>query len=125
MASNSDRDPRTHAIIGAAMEVHRILGPGFLETVYQEALEIELEVRAIPFVAQPKLALAYKDRTLKRCYQPDFICFDEVVVEIKAEKTLTSVDEAQVINTLKCARKRIGLLINFGESSLVWRRFVN
>jgi GxxExxY protein len=69
-----DRDPRTYTIIGAAMEVHKVLGLGFLEAVYQEALEIEFESRRIPFRAQPTIALFYKDRELKKFYQPDFIC---------------------------------------------------
>jgi len=100
------------------MEVHGILGPGFFEAVYQEALEIELSLRKIPFVAQPRLNLSYKGRELNKFYQPDFICYGEVIVEIKAEKNLTSLDEAQIINALKCAGKKTALLMNFGQESL-------
>ena len=119
------RDPRTHSIIGAAMEVHRDMGSGLLEAVYQECLEIEFKLRKIPFISQPKVTIYYKDNELNKYYVPDFIVYDEVIVEIKAEKNLTKEDEAQVINSLKNARKRIGLLLNFGESSLKFKRFVN
>ena len=123
--SNKERDPQTYAIIGAAMEVHRELGPGFFEPPYQESMEIELGLRGIAFQAQPKLTLYYKGREPKSYYKPDLICYEEVVVELKAQKCLTEKDESQIINSLKCARKRIGLLINFGEPSLVYRRFIN
>ena len=120
-----ERDPQTFAIIGAAMEVHRTLGPGHLEAVYHEALQIELELRPIPYQSQAQIALEYKGRKLKKHYEPDFVVYDRVVVEIKAQSTLTPVDEAQMINSLKCCRKEVGLLINFGERSLRWNRFVN
>lgn len=119
------RDPQTHAIIGAAMEVHNILGPGHLEAVYQEALEIEFDLREIPHEPQPQIALEYKGRKLKKYYQPDFLVFDRVVLEIKALSCLGAVDDAQIINSLKCCRRELGLLFNFGELSLEWRRFVN
>lgn len=120
----TQKDPRTYAVIGAAMEVHNELGPGFLEAVYQEALEIELDSREIPHHAQPVVKIFYKDRPLKKYYIPDFICFGDIVVEIKAEKALTNVDKSQVINTLKSTKHHTGLLINFGEPSLVYRRYV-
>lgn len=107
------------------MEVHKVLGPGFLEAIYQEALEIELGLRRVAFHAQPTIPLFYKGQELKKFYQPDFICYGEVLVEIKAEKKLTAIDEAQIINALKCGKKKTGLLINFGEPSLVYRRFVH
>ncbi len=119
------KDQRTHNIIGAAMEVHRNMGPGCLEAVYQECLEIELKERNIPFVSQPKLKVYYKGRELKKYYIPDFIIFDEAIVEIKAEKCLTNIDEAQVINILKNSNKKIGLLLNFGKESLKFKRFAN
>ncbi len=119
------KDPLSYDIIGAAMEVHREMGRGFLEAVYQEATEIELRERHIPHVAQPQVRLCYKSFTLERYYKPDFICFDSVIVEIKAENCLTKVDEAQVINVLKATRYKIGLLINFGQSSLKYLRFAN
>ena len=118
------KDPRTHKIIGAAMEVHNEMGPGYLEAVYQECLEIELELQNIPFQSKPKLSLYYKTRKLKRYYVPDFIVFGDIVVEIKAQKMLTKDDEAQIINSLKSSRHEIGLLINFGEPSLKFRRFI-
>lgn len=120
-----EKDPRTHSIIGAAMEIHNIIGPKHLEAVYQECLEIEFELRQIPFISQPKLEIFYKDRKLKKFYIPDFIVYEEVVIEIKAEKALTKVDEAQLINSLAISRHKIGLLLNFGEESLRYKRFIN
>ena len=120
-----DRDTRTYAIIGAAMEVHRTVGPGHLEAVYQECLEIEFKLREIPFISQPRLEIFCKEQKLKKFYVPDFIIYNEVVVEIKAEKSLTKVDEAQLINSLTISRHSVGLLLNFGEESLRYRRFVS
>ena len=120
-----DRDIRTHEIIGAAMEVHRTVGPGHLEAVYQECLEIELKLRDIPFISQPRLEIFYKEQKLKKYYVPDFIVYNEVVVEIKAEQFLSKVDEAQLINSLVISRHNTGLLLNFGEESLRYRRFKN
>jgi GxxExxY protein len=119
------RDPQTHAVIGAALEVHNVLGPGYLEAVYQEALEIEFDLREIPHVVQPQIPVEYKGRQLTKYYQPDFLVFDRVVLEIKAQLALGSVEEAQIINSLRCCRKEVGLLINFGATSLEWKRFVN
>lgn len=120
-----DRDVRTYEIIGVAMEVHRIIGPGHLEAVYQESLEIEFKLRNVPFISQPRLEIFYKEQKLKKYYVPDFVVYNEVIVEIKAEQSLTRVDEAQLINSLIISRHRIGLLINFGEKSLRYRRFKN
>jgi GxxExxY protein len=120
-----ERDPQTYAVIGAALEVHNALGPGHLEAVYQEALEIELGLRQVPFRSHPRIELEYKGRTLKKYYRPDFIVYDRVIVEIKAQEALGNSDDAQLINSLKCSRKEVGLLVNFGERSLQWRRFVN
>ena len=106
------------------MEVHRAMGPGYLEAVYQECLEIEFGLRKIPFNSKPKIQSYYKNRELKKYYFPDFLVYNEIVLEIKAEKSLTKVDEAQIINSLKNSRKKIGLLLNFGESSLKNKRFV-
>jgi GxxExxY protein len=119
------KDPRTHAIIGAAMEVHSIIGPGHLEAVYQEYLEIEFELRKIPFIPQPRLEIFYKERKLEKFYIPNFIVYNGVIVEIKAEKSLTKVDEAQLINSLIISRHNVGLLLNFGEESLRYKRFIN
>jgi GxxExxY protein len=120
-----ERDPQTYAIIGAAIEVHKVLGAGHLEAVYQEALQIEFDLREIPYDAQPRITLEYKGRRLEKYYQPDFLVYGLVVVEIKAQSALGSVDDAQIINSLMCCRKQVGLLINFGEPSLQWKRFVN
>lgn len=120
-----EKDPRTHQIIGAAIEVHNEMGSGHLEAVYQECLEIEFELRNIPFISKPNLPLYYKGRKLKKFYVPDLIIFEQIVVEIKAQNMLTNEDKAQIINSLKTSRREIGLLINFGEASLRFRRFIN
>ncbi|MDE3068121.1 MAG: GxxExxY protein [Verrucomicrobiota bacterium] len=118
------RDPQTYAIIGAAMEVHRQLGHGFLEAVYQEALAIELAGREIHFQREASLPIFYKGVRLQCGYRADFICFDEIVVELKAVSELTGVDEAQTINELKAIRLNRALLINFGPPSLQYKRLV-
>lgn len=105
--------------------MHNIIGPRHLEAVYQECLEIELGLRKIQYISQPRLEIFYKDQKLKKFYIPDFIVFKEVIIEIKAEKTLTKVDEAQLINSLVISRHKVGLLLNFGEESLRYKRFVN
>jgi GxxExxY protein len=112
-------------IIGAAMEVHKILGPEFLEAVYQEALAIEFRLRDIPYVEQPQLRIEFKGHPLKCYYVPDFFCFEKIIVEIKALSQCGPNEEAQIINAIKAAKKRIGVLINFGESSLYWKRYIN
>ena len=120
----TETDPRTYAIIGAAMEVHQQLGCGFLEPVYQEALAIELVGRDIPFVKEIKLPLEYKGQVLETKYCADFICFNSVVVELKALSRMSGTEEAQIINYLKATRHEVALLINFGTRSLEHRRFV-
>jgi GxxExxY protein len=119
-----ERDQQTYAIIGAAMEVHNQLGHGFLEAVYQEALGLELGAREIPFTREVALAITYKGQQLNTCYRADFICFDEIIVELKAQSALTSSDESQLINYLKATGFRRGLLVNFGTQSLQHRRLV-
>ena len=119
------KDERTYKIIGAAMEVHRELGSGFLEAVYQEALEREFIYQEIPFKSQPVIEIKYKGKPLEKKYQPDFICYDEVIIEIKAISSLSGTEEAQLINYLKASGKNIGLLLNFGASSLEYKRFVH
>jgi GxxExxY protein len=118
-----ERDPQTHAIIGAAMEVHRVLGPGFLEPVYQDALELELADRGIPYVREPPLAIEYKGRRLASVYRADFLCYGRVVVGLKAARATSPRDDAQVVNYLKATRLRVGLLLNFGVPSLGFQRF--
>ncbi|MEI6107846.1 MAG: GxxExxY protein [Opitutae bacterium] len=109
----------THAILGACFEVYKDKGCGFLEAVYQECLELELTERCIPGKAHPALSLEYKGKMLKQTYQPDFICFDRVVLEIKAVSKLADEHRAQVHNYLKATGLRVGLLVNFGHYPLV------
>ncbi len=104
----------SYQIMSACFEVHNRQGCGFLEPVYQECLEIELEYQNIPFVAQRGLQLTYHDRVLKETYKPDFICYDKVIVEIKAVNQLVEKHEAQVINYLNATGYELGILINFG-----------
>ena len=113
-----------YSIIGAAMEVHSILGCGFLEPVYQEALEIELRKRKIPYAPQKQLPIYYKDNRLKKTYVADYIAFEKIVIEIKAITFLSSLEEAQLLNYLKATDHEVGLLINFGAESLQWKRMV-
>jgi GxxExxY protein len=114
-----------YAIVGAAIEVHRELGAGFLEAVYQEALERELALRGIAFEAQRELVIHYRGQPLSKIYVCDLLCFDKVLVELKAMDRLTGREEAQVINYLKAAGLPVGLLINFGaHGKLEWRRLV-
>ena len=117
------KDPRTFTIIGAAMEVHRQLGCGFLEAVYQEAFAIELTMRDIPCQREVDLPIFYKNRKLNTSYRADFICYETVIVELKALSKLGKVDEAQIINYLKSTGSPVGVLLNFGSASLEYRRF--
>ncbi|MHB1426344.1 MAG: GxxExxY protein [Gemmataceae bacterium] len=123
--TNADsRDPQTHAIIGAAMEVHRQLGPGFLEAVYQEALALEFAAGGIPFAPQVELPVYYKGQKLTCFYKADFVCYESVILELKALKAITGVEESQLLNYLKATRLERGLLLNFGRPSLEFKRFV-
>ncbi len=114
-----------YQIVGAAMDVYYTLGRGFLEPVYQEALAIELCRRGIPFEAQKPLKIQYKGMELKKQYFADFVCFEQIIVEIKACEDLTGRDEGQILNYMKATRMRIGLLFNFGsQSRLEWKRYI-
>jgi len=119
-----DKDPQTYDIIGAAMEVHRELGNGFLEAVYQAALAIEFTERGIPFRAEVELPVYYKSKRLSCDYRADFVCFENILVETKAISALTAVNHAQLLNQLKATKHRRGILINFGTSSLEHKRMV-
>jgi GxxExxY protein len=118
------RDEQTHAIIGAAMEVHRQLGPGFLEAVYQEAMAVELTERGISYMRELDLPVHYKGRRLSCTYRADFVCYDSVIVELKALQMLSGIEEAQILNYLKVTHLERGLLLNFGPPSLQFRRCV-
>jgi GxxExxY protein len=120
----AQRDPRTYAIIGAAMEVHRELGCGFLEAVYQEAFALELESRGVSYRREVELPVVYKSQRLATSYRADFLCYETIVVELKALAKLTGVEQAQIINYLKATGLETGLLINFGTQSLEYKRFV-
>jgi GxxExxY protein len=114
-----------YQVIGAAIEVHRELGNGFLEAVYHEALELELTSREIPFKSQFPLKIKYKDTVLRKEYVADLICFNTIVVEIKAVSQLGGSEEAQIINYLKATGLKVGLLVNFGSvGKLEWKKFV-
>jgi GxxExxY protein len=118
------RDPRTYAMIGAAMEVHSQLGCGFLEAVYQEALELEFTARAIAFKLKVETPVFYKQQRLATYYRPDFISFEDVIVEIKAIQQITEIETAQILNYLKATGFSTGLLLNFGAPSLEYKRFI-
>jgi GxxExxY protein len=107
-------DKECYAIRGAIFEVYSILGAGFAEDVYQEALEAELGDRSIPFVAHPRLQIRYKERLLEKVYVPDVVCFDKIILELKAVKELLPEHDAQLINYLKATSLQLGMLINFG-----------
>lgn len=116
----------TYAVVGAAIEVHRELGPGFLEAVYQAALKLELVSRKIPFETEKTLAIHYKGQNLGLNYRADVICYGQIIVELKALDRLSGKEESQVLNYLKATGLRVGLLINFGShGKLEWRKFVN
>ena len=114
-----------YAIVGCAMEVYNQLGNGFLESVYQEAMEIESRQRNIPFIAQNNIAIQYKEITLSKQFIADLIYFDNIIVELKAVDNLSGKEESQIINYLKATQMKVGILINFGSrGKLEWKRFV-
>ncbi len=115
----------SYQIIGACFEVYNEIGSGFLEPVYQECLEIELDLKGIPFKAQECLRLTYKSHTLEQRYKPDFICFGKIIIEIKAVSRLVDEHRGQVINYLNATKYKLGLLVNFGSNpKLEYERIV-
>lgn len=117
-------DLRTQAIIGAAIEVHKVLGSGYLEKVYHLALEHELSAIGVPFKSEVEMPIWYKGHRLGATYRVDVLCHGDIVVELKAQKSVGVVEQAQVINYLKAGRVPVGLLMNFGEAVLNVKRFV-
>ena len=114
-----------YSIVGAAMEVHKALGKGFTEYVYQDALEVEFKQRGIPYEREKPVKVYYKGVELQHSYIADFVCYGEIIVELKAISTICSVHSAQVINYLHATEKKLGLLLNFGADSLQKERLVN
>ena len=118
-------DPQAYAIIGAAMHVHRVLGHGFLEKVYHEALMIEFRQRSIPFQHEVAIPIKYDGVKLKTFYRADFVCYDSVIVELKAISALGNIELAQVMNYLKATSFERAVLLNFGSESLEYNRIAN
>jgi GxxExxY protein len=121
---SGDRDPLTHAILCAGFEVHRELGSGFLEAVYHEALALEFSLQNVQFKCEVPLPIRYKDDCLRTVYRADFVCYDSIVLEIKAKSDLGEFEKAQIIHYLKATGLKTGLLLNFGCKSLEFRRFI-
>ena len=122
---SGEHDPQGYALIGACFEVYNELGNGYLEDVYQESLELELQERGIPFVSQPKLPILYKQRRLRKQYEADLLVFDRIIVELKAVRVLAPEHEAQLLHYLKSTGHRVGYIINFGAApKLEWLRRV-
>jgi len=113
-----------YKVIGACMAVHRELGNGFLESVYQEALAIEFLDQGIPFEKEKEIRIFYKDKILDKCYKADFLCFGKIIVEIKALSELSNDHISQLLNYLKATKLRVGLLVNFGSPSLTYKRLI-
>jgi GxxExxY protein len=124
MLQPSSSDPETYAIIGAAMAVHSELGCGFLEAVYRAALPIEFERKGIRYEPEVALPIQYKGRMLPVSYRIDFVCASGVLVEVKALDAISNREVAQLLNYLKASRIQRGLLLNFGASSLQYKRLV-
>lgn len=123
--STEPRDPQTYAIIGAAYEVHKTLGPGFVEMVYQDALQVEFGLANIPYDREVQLSVVYKSIQLPSTYRADFVCYNDVIVELKALTKMGGLEESQVLNYLRATGYRRALLLNFGTKSLETKRFVS
>lgn len=115
----------SYKIIGACMEVHKKLGAGFLESVYAEALELEFKKMRIPYEREKKLIVYYDTQPMKKYFKADFVCYDSIIIELKATKFLTEADKRQTINNVKATQFKLGLLINFGSPSLTYKRIPN
>ncbi|MCK4545464.1 GxxExxY protein [candidate division WOR-3 bacterium] len=117
-------EEETYKVIGACMEVHKILGNGFLEPVYQEVLAKEFGLQGIPFEREKRITISYKGDILNKQYLADFVCFDKIIVELKALSALSSEHESQLLNYLKATGCKVGLLVNFGEKSFKYKRMI-
>ncbi len=115
----------SYKIIGACIEVHKKLGAGFLESVYAEALQLEFKKVSIPYEREKKLPVFYDDQLLKKYFKADFVCFNEIIIELKATKFLIEADHKQTVNNVKATRFKLGILVNFGTPSLTYKRIVN
>ena len=115
----------TRQILNACFNVHKELGNGFLEAVYQEALEVEFKEQGIPYVREAQIPIFYKGHRLDKEYYADFICYGRIVVELKCVSRLVNANKAQVLNYLHGTRLEVGLLVNFAEASLKWERLTN
>lgn len=114
----------SYLIVGACMDVHSNLGPGFLEAVYAEALMLEFEERNIPYEIYKEITIHYKGKPLRKKYYADFLCYDKIIIELKAAENLTPAYTSQVLNYLKATKMKLGILANFGESSFHYSRIV-
>ena len=115
----------SYKIIGVCLNVHNKLGAGFLESVYSEALELEFEKVGIPFEKEKKLPVLYDGKPLKKYFRADFICYQSIVLELKAKKYSVDADRKQTLNNIKATNYKLGILINFGTPSLTYKRIVN
>ena len=115
----------SYSIISACLEVHKTLGSGFLEAVYQKALEIEFAERNISFKAEQPINITYKGYVLNKDYFADFICYDSIIIETKAVSKIIGAHKAQLLNYLKGTGLKLGIIVNFGEQSLKWERITN
>ena len=113
-----------YKIIGCFYAVYNTLGSGFLESVYQEALSKEFDKNNIPYVRESKLEVFYNEDKLKKFFKADFICFEKIIVEVKAQKFVTKSDLDQVVNYLTATRMKIGYLVNFGAPQLYYKRLI-
>ena len=115
----------SYLIIGACMEVHKKLGSGFLESVYAEALELEFKKAGVTYEREKKLPVYYDEKTLNKYFRADFVCFNSIIIELKATKYFGDVDRQQTLNNVKATKFRLGILVNFGMPSLVYKRIIN
>jgi len=115
----------SYLIIGACMEVHKKLGAGFFESVYSEALQVEFKKAEIPYEREEKLQVFYEDQFLNKYFRADYVCYNSIIIELKATKYLVDADRQQTLNNVKATKFKLGLLINFGTPSLTYKRIVN